>query len=470
MNRRYPIDKAFGEGLEHYSLEPPMYIWNRIDQKRDWKHKLFSYLRLKWPIYATSIFAICFITAAVLFLKSSKNITHFPIPLAKMNQVEVVADQLRKAHLETSTPIFSDKLAETCNESMGEVSASAMIQIAPISITTNTIISTSEEETLLMLPTIRIDEEELENTIIPTKEQEEIVIIDVSSSSSELEKPALLSIHEKDLLTADLLPNDWKSLEQQYTLGDKLRITDTECAKFGPKKGQVFIDFILSPDIALREMSPKNAEYNDYVWAREASEKSVFAYSAAVRMSVVSGMGFVMRSGISYSQINEKFEHIDENYERIEIIKITNSLGEVIGMDTVTEYGTRIRTTHNRLQTLDLPLIVGYELYYEKFAFSINAGPYFNLSFRQKGSFLSPSDLQPISFSSNDPNGIKAFKKQLGLGWYGSLGFKYSLDKKLSLLIEPYFKIYPESFTNENFAVRQRYFTTGLSLGIRRQL
>jgi hypothetical protein len=478
MKGRHPIDKEFGERLEHFSLEPPMDLWNRIDQKRDWKHKLINHLQLKWPIYSASALAICLVTAAFLFSTSSKNITYFPIPLAEANPVQVVAEQVEKANLETSTTIPSDKENNTTlitNTSTTEVNASNTTQITQVSTktTTNTIASVQEEEPILIAPTISIDEEDLAEVVVPVIEEEEVATIEEESTSSldiALEEPAFPDIQKENILTADLLSNDWKLLETNYSLGDKLRVTDTECAKFGPKKGQVFIDFVLSPDIALREMSPKNAEYNDYVRAREASEKSVFAYSAALRMSVVSGMGFVMRSGLSYSQINERFEHVDENYERTEIIKVTNSLGEVIGMDTVTEFGTRIRTTHNRLQTLDIPLIVGYELYYEKFAFSINGGPYLNLSFRQKGSFLSPTDLQPVSFSSNDPNGIKAFKKQLGLGWYGSLGFQYSLDKKLFLLIEPYFKIYPKSFTDENFAVRQRYFTTGLSLGIRRQL
>ncbi|MCH2082894.1 MAG: hypothetical protein MK226_10930 [Saprospiraceae bacterium] len=467
MNRRHPTDKAFSERLEHYSLEPPMDIWNRIDQKRDWRHKLSNHLRLKWLVYTVSTFAICLVTLVSLFSDLSKSINHFPIPLAKAERAQLVADQPEKANLEIPAPTFSNHPKEVNTASTTGVFTSTSIPTSPIP---TTITSTQQEEILLIAPTIRIDEDDLATTVYPNLAQEEIVIIEGSTSSSESNESISLNVQKENTLAVELLSNDWKGLETNYTLGDELRITDTECAKFGPKKGQLFIDFILSPDIALREMSPKNAEYNDYVWAREVSEKSVFAYSAALRMSVVSGMGFVMRSGISYSQINEKFEHIDENYERTEIIKITNSLGEVIGMDTVTEYGTRIRTTHNRFQTLDLPLIVGYELYYDKFAFSINAGPYFNLSFRQKGSFLSPTNLQPISFSSNDPDGIKAFKKQLGLGWYGSLGFQYRLDNKVSLLIEPYFKIYPKSFTNENFAVRQRYFTTGLSLGIRRQL
>lgn len=479
MKGRHPIDKEFGERLEHFSLEPPMDLWNRIDQKRDWKHKLLNHLRLKWPIYSTSALAICLVTAAFLFSTSSKNITYFPIPLAEANPVQVVAEQVEKANLETSTPIPSDKEEANnttliTNTSVNKVNSlnTAQNTQASTPTTTKTMASIQEEEAILIAPTISIDEEDLAEMVVPVLEEEEITTIEESTSSLdiELEEPMFSNIQRENILAADLLSNDWKLLETNYSLGDKLRVTDTECAKFGPKKGQVFIDFVLSPDIALREMSPKNAEYNDYVRAREASEKSVFAYSAALRMSIVSGMGFVMRSGLSYSQINERFEHVDENYERTEIIKVTNSLGEVIGMDTITEFGTRIRTTHNRLQTLDIPLIVGYELYYEKFAFSINGGAYLNLSFTQRGSFLSPTDLQPVSFSSNDPNGVKAFKKQLGLGWYGSLGFQYSLDKKLSLLIEPYFKIYPKSFTDENFAVRQRYFTTGLSLGIRRQL
>ena len=468
MNLRHPVDDHFKDRLSNHSVAPPMELWDRIDQQRTWQHKVGNHLRLNWRAYS----GLCALLLVGLFYSipsSTQKIQSFPISIQEKTASQQAGRELIAQEVEAMPLIgqYTTATKQTLQEQVIEEQI-AEKQIEEVQITEDQI-EVSLETTSKEAKSIFATKETVEKqpTLLQIADEQKQTNLDIKESLSE---NLLVSGTNTSMLPFNSLPSSSvRALNIELALGDKLRITDTECAKFVPKRGQIFFDFLVSPDIALREMSPKNSEYLAYVRAREATETPSFAYSAAVRMSVVSGFGFVMRTGLNYSQINETFNYFDPD-GKIETIKnIYNDNGVIVGTDTIVEYGTR-STAKNRFQTLDLPIILGYELYYEKFAFSINAGPYLNLQFRQRGEFLSPTNLEPVRFSSNDPTAVKAFKKELGIGWYGSLSFQYTLDKKLFLLVEPYFKIYPKSFTDEDFAVKQRYFTTGLSVGIRRQI
>ena len=87
--------------------------------------------------------------------------------------------------------------------------------------------------------------------------------------------------------------------------------------------------------------------------------------------------------------------------------------------------------------------------------------------FEQNGDFLSPVDNQPVNFSSSNPNAYPAFKDKLDLGWYGSVGIHYKIKPRLQLIVEPHFKLYPKSITQDNYILDQKYLTTGVFFGIR---
>ena len=154
----------------------------------------------------------------------------------------------------------------------------------------------------------------------------------------------------------------------------------------------------------------------------------------------------------------------------IETINNYDQAGNIISTDTIIKIGTRRKITQNHYRMLDIPFLLGYEFTSGKLKVSANDRACLNLLFRQKGDFLSPGDLQPVRFDSGDPNAYPAFKQQVGLGWYGSVGFAYQMGPNLQLVVEPHVKIFPKSVTREQYGVQQRYMTTGLFVGVRQRL
>jgi hypothetical protein len=435
---QHPIDEVFRRKLEDHASEAPMHLWAKIDAKRNWKHKLYNQLRLRWfPIVAGA----GFVTLALIGLfnynfSTNKDIQSLPI-------------YLESPKAEKSIPVADTKAA--------------------IAETTNSIANKSNTEPSL-------EKKQLQAQIVPAaifpphsnNYEENQDLINANQETNITENKAIAKTAEKQSATkqaayASLASLDLLNPTLEVDLEEGLFKNDPECAKFSKGQIRIFAEILASPDFTFRQLDPKNPSDLEYAEFRAQTESPEYNFSTGLRFSAVSGFGLALRSGVNYSQISEKFEYINETEEVTTIIRDMN--GNPI--DTIVEMGTRYKTTYNKYRTLDIPILLGYEINYKKFTFALNGGAYLNLVFEQKGDFLSPLDYQPVNFSSNNPNAFPAFKDRLDIGWYGSLGIHYRITPRLQLLVEPHFKLYPKSFTQDNYIVDQKYFTTGVFFGIR---
>jgi hypothetical protein len=240
-----------------------------------------------------------------------------------------------------------------------------------------------------------------------------------------------------------------------------------KCATFGKwLKLSFYADAYVSPDVAFRQLNSKDAEYESYALNREATETQLLSMSMGARVSVVSNYGISLRTGLVYSQINERFNH-----EMDEVIQTWTELGtdingNPINSDTTIERGTRYIKTYNRYKMVDVPLLLGYEVAFKKFSLSLNSGIYANLISRQKGEFLSP-DLKPVTFSSDAINHYPAFRSRLNLSVYGSIAMYYNLNQHWQLMLEPQMRYYLDPLTVSNYMIEQKYTSVGLITGLR---
>ncbi|MFT4666277.1 MAG: hypothetical protein ACI9VN_000948 [Patescibacteria group bacterium] len=263
-----------------------------------------------------------------------------------------------------------------------------------------------------------------------------------------------LSSKEILFLNAEEKELDWPSLLQ-----------DPKCATFGKwLKLHFYGDAYVSPDIAFRELESKEEAFDRYAADRRSTESQLLSFSTGLRFSVVSNYGLSARTGIVYSQINEKFEYQQERTEKVfETVEIN---GVIISSDTTIQSGTQYITTYNRYRMLDVPLLLGYEVNFKKFSLSVNSGVYANLVSRQQGDFLSPED-KPVTFSSDARNTYPAFRKRLNFSVYGSIAMYINLDEHWQFMMEPHMRYYLDPMTQSSYEVEQKYITAGLITGLR---
>jgi len=302
----------------------------------------------------------------------------------------------------------------------------------------------------------------LEQAIQPLERSPERLSIDLKKNN--FQPKGAVAAADLQILS---LPQAFRGVQ---SLATPQPIQASGCEDFSDRQLRFYFDAMAAPGFAARSLSPRGSDFASYVDSREETESPRFMYSAALRLSAVTHGGFALRTGLNYSEINERFEHTIENEVRTIITNVYGQNGEIIGTDTTIEASSRRVVANNHYRTFDIPILIGFEEQFNNLTLSLNGGAYVNIYFEPEGEFLSPENNRPVSFSNDaGDETYPAFREDLGVGWYGSMGVQYRVSPRLSLLVEPHVRMFPHSFTREDFMVDQKYLTAGVFVGLRHQ-
>ena len=224
-----------------------------------------------------------------------------------------------------------------------------------------------------------------------------------------------------------------------------------------------YFEFYAGPDYAIRSLH--DTGNSAYLQKRKESTKFKSGFSAGVRYTKVFNNSMSVRAGVNYSQINEKFTFNQGNV--IQVTYIINNNGDTIGSYSTT--GSRYKTTINRYRSIDIPVVVGYEIGNGKLHANINAGAVINIYSWQKGDVLDMAG-NPVSITTGKGASAYQFKTNAGVGFIGAVSVYYKLNDRLHLMAEPYFRYNFSQMNKERITLRQKYQTAGLRLGIRLDL
>ncbi|MBK7869845.1 MAG: hypothetical protein IPJ74_03715 [Saprospiraceae bacterium] len=432
MNRRHPIDNAFNKKLEHYDSGAPQYLWESIERQRNATFRIQQQSRQRRLIAALLLIGIL---AGVMSwytdINAPATLSSFPV-IAEENTEKALAQSAIPNNI-FPNPIPSFLEANSFpKENIQQKPNQPKIKVSPI----ETIATPVESQTEAF------EEVFAAENVIPS---------------------AAMQVSALQLATLPL------AFRKVHT-AQSLQMPASGCASFTNGKTNFYFDILAAPGFAVRSLNPKEGDFAKYADTREQTELPRYTYSAALRLSMVTKPGIAVRTGVNYSEINERFEHTIENEVRTIITNIYGQNGEIIGTDTTIETNSRQVVANNRYRTLDIPLLLGYEVSSKNLTLTLNGGAYVNVMFKPNGEFISPEDNRPISFSNdNNAEAYPAFRENLGIGWYGSLGVQYRISPRMQLLVEPHVKAYPRSFTREDFMIDQKYLTAGVFVGIRHQ-
>ncbi|MFN7116988.1 MAG: hypothetical protein ACK4TA_09335 [Saprospiraceae bacterium] len=425
MSRRpHPIDDAFRQKLEHHASDTPDYLWEGIVRQRN----MHRNVHLRWRervLLAAALLLFVYASLLTWQLRQMRpNLGYFPIAL---------------------TPDFDGQNANTS-------STNQYLYPEHENVNTATSLPHLSNKTT-PIETLSIENQE----VISLNEQLSTTLESWTKEGVLTPAAAAVSTFQLSTLPITLY---------QIRHSNKLSFDPSKCAAFSNQnKLRLYFDVLASPDFTFRNIKATSGDYETYAANRKETEAARYNYSIGARLSAVSNSGLALRAGLNYSEINERFELANENETRI--IITYDPLGNIIKTDTITQ---KI-ITNNRYQTLDIPVMIGYEIPLKKVTLAINGGAYFNLHFKPEGEFLSPYDNHPVPFSNdeNPENNITAFRDKLGVGWYGSVGVHYKISPRLQVLVEPHLRAYPRSFTRDDFMTEQKYLTAGVFVGLRHQ-
>lgn len=259
--------------------------------------------------------------------------------------------------------------------------------------------------------------------------------------------------------TAELLKT---SVDQQIKTEKHPALSFIPCprAEKNAAGNKRYFEFYGGYDFALRSF--EDTGNSNYLQKRKESLQQSSAFSAGLRYTKVFNNGMSIRTGLNYSQINEKFKYVDAHIIRTEYI--INDNGDTIG--SFLSSSSRYKITHNKYRSIDIPLLVGYEWGNGNFHFNLNAGPVINIYSWQKGDVLN-SDLNPVSITTGKNNSAYGFRTNTGLGIMASLSAYYKINERLHFLAEPYFRYNFSQVNKFDITLKQKYNLAGLRLGLR---
>lgn len=434
MKRRHEVDDIFKHKLEHHAVPAPPEMWDRIAQARE--KRAYPRMLPGRLIIAGS--------AAILVLSLAAAWWLYQEP--------------------ATTPVLGNFfLSSTATEIPATASVSSDTEGTEIA---QNSVSITSKSIVIARPAALLTTE-IASPIIATP-----AIADVQVAEESAENVAIAE--SADDMPASTARNQWSPIAHLPTLSltpPPMPLPQyIKCARFGGSTWRLHLEALAAPELPMRELRPRQIEAQTYARLRQQTEQADYALSAALRLAMVSESGWVLKTGLHYGQVNENFSFFNPNEQRIIITDIYGSDGHLIRTDTIVVNGAEYKAD-NRYQWLDIPVLAGYEMDFGKVTFALNAGAHINFLLSANGQFLAPEDLQrPVSFDGEDNPGNRVFRPRIGVGWYASMGILYNVKPGWQLMLEPGFRIYPRSLTRSHFEVDQRYFISGINIGVRRAL
>ncbi len=231
-----------------------------------------------------------------------------------------------------------------------------------------------------------------------------------------------------------------------------------------------YVETYLSPDIAFKSVT-NNTASQQFLARKDSSESMRVGFSAGVRLVKPLTENILLKAGLQYSQINEKYVYRTENEVKtttvVSVRTIIRAPGDtVIVRDTsiLMQVGYKNNTVKNRFRSLDIPITIGYQFGNEDLRFGINAGVIVNLSSWYQGVILD-SSLATVPLAKDNSSMI--YKSNIGLGLYGGISIVKKLSDDLHIFAEPYFRYNLSDMTNPQASYKQRFSLGGISLGLR---
>ncbi len=244
------------------------------------------------------------------------------------------------------------------------------------------------------------------------------------------------------------------------------------CPPYKVRNTDWFADVYVSPDIAFKSVENRSATAQ-YLAKKDSSESMRLGYSAGVRLVKPITDNFLLRTGVQYTQINEKFTYrTEDEVKTITVISVRTIIRgpgdtlRVTDTSTVQQVGYKTNSIKNRYRSFDIPVTVGYQFGNDNLKFGINAGVIFNISSWYQGVILDSSlSAVPITKGSN-----QVYKNNIGLGLYGGISVLKKIGDNTQLFFEPYFRYNLSGITSGQASYQQKFSLGGLSIGLRYNL
>jgi|ERR1700722_1693406 len=413
--------------LNNFISPLPEDMWERINPKKDKDRKLFFF----WTkglfgsiLLFASLIVLYFVFAPNKIVESVGKIHSVSVQTKDNKQSADVTNNLTpKLNADKTNRI--DKLAEANDPTIAQKSF-AQQSDQSFKAQKKSVTQSSSENA-------KLDDRLTSNPKLEIKNQDKNYITEKTTNNF-LEKDTDLSLNNESKIKTNNGPDSNSSINKTFHKDfsqKKLSTNKTDSvAKILSKKtgdestsknSRWDLDVYGSPDIVfLNRINITDPFFGQFVSLYKLQPSYTFGF----RLSKLFGKHFSTKIGLQYSRINDKF---------------------------TPDYPSTSFTNH--LNSLDMPLLIGYETGNDNFKIAINAGAIFNID----------SWYNQTTFDSAG----MIYKKHTGASLYIGLDLAKKINEKISLFIEPYFRYRLSNMAIDDQAFTEKIDVGGVSLGVR---
>jgi len=459
MSDQQQMDDFFKETFNNYSPEVPEGTWERIAATRKKRRVVIIWWR-KWFTNKWMIMAIIagLMVAGGLYFNREKEVVIADICTTKATKANRLWKEPGLNTASTSVEKEANvspekKIKASVNTSLGNKLNEAVNIADDYSSTTvykKIKRKTAGKMTLgIALPAVENtdnDNSEGKSTLPNNKDEtdaQELLLTKIPFNLSAISALSLADKSQQQIVLNGILPPGCPTAEKDAA-GNKM-----------------YWEVYTGVDYASKKYS--DTSNSVFLLRRKATTSFQSAYSAGFRITKVFNNGISLRTGLNYSQVNEKFSFIQSNIVQTTYI-IDAISGDTTGSFTVR--GTRYKTTFNKYRGIDIPLLLGYEMGNGHLHANFNAGAIINLYSWQQGELLNTNN-QPVSITTGKSNDAFQYKTNAGIGFTAAASIYYKLNDRLHVLAEPYFRYNLSPMSKDILSLQERFTTIGLRLGIR---
>lgn len=459
MSKRHPLDELFKQNLREASAPVPNDMWDRITRARQQKRRRLVVIWSSLGATTLSLLAI------LLFPLSPPDLGHFPLEETNL-----------------SSPLVAQHTSASQNNVKEENQGSTLDDVAT-TLVQSTTVNTQDRNRAIPSPSIasKVNTKNLKQATsasaspsIATKLPESksvIATVPVETAKESTEDQEALRIAGPHQRIRNSVVANLPTKNLTFATQENIKLFANHaprCARFANPYFRFDLEILGGPAYAQQILQAKTPESISHLEQRQKSESSRLSHSSGFRLAAASNVGLSMRTGLIYTQINDRFTF--EVGSRMDVSTIFGPNGEVIGIDTI--YTEAYEEQHrNQLKFIEIPLLLGYEQQIGKFRVGLNAGAYLNVHFGAKGAIYSPATQEPINFGQEgDRDVLPIFEQRATAAWYAGMSVAYNLHSRYSLVAEPYFKSYPRALSSSEYDLQQNYWMTGMQVGLRMRL
>lgn len=239
---------------------------------------------------------------------------------------------------------------------------------------------------------------------------------------------------------------------------------NTDCPTFGSKKKNIYVQLYSFLDYVNSGFSAgENTDYRD---ARANTQSYMPSYRAGAQLKYLFNNGLYVKGGIEYGAMRERFNHrlVDTTYTIMDnqlidiIIDNSGDTTQIFGPAPVTIIESKRWRVKNSYTSLDIPVLIGYQMNKGNWTYGIEAGVINNISFNFKGLLLD-EDKQPIDAQDY-------FKDNIKMSLTGGLTMGYNIKPKVSLLMMGHFKRHMTTINAPINSIDQKNTSFGIGVGV----